>query len=249
MGLYFNDLDLQSNLFFNLLSLIGDDDWYEASKKISEGLNTYSTTVLFNKDYFDMIKYIYDNKDDIFNTNNKLDIECIRQVTLTYKNLVRGGALLSDSGKAKYNNILNKLTKLKNDFSHNVLKATDSWFYHTENEDDLIGLSDNLKNAAKKEAENRKLNGFVLVLKGGFYNDFMITSKNRKLRKLLFKAKSNLCLDGKYSNKKIIKRISKLRYKKAKLLGYDRFGFCIFSYGCVFNPCGVRGKRQKGNDC
>ena len=52
------------------------------------------------------------------------------------------------------------------------------------------------------------------------YLPFMTYSKKRHLREHLFKAYGGLCNGGKYDNNNVIKKIVKLKHKRAQLLGY-----------------------------
>src|SRR3546814_9564735 len=70
-------------------------------------------------------------------------------------------------------------------FSQHVLQETNAYHLHVESEEQLEGLPDSIRAAAKAEAENRKLEGWVFTLHFPSYVHFMKYAANRALREEL----------------------------------------------------------------
>src|SRR3546814_14347106 len=86
-------------------------------------------------------------------------------------------------------------------FSQHVLQETNAYHLHVESEEQLEGLPDSIRAAAKAEAENRKLEGWVFTLHFPSYVPFMKYAANRALREELYIASTTRALKSNANNK------------------------------------------------
>lgn len=110
-----------------------------------------------------------------------------------------------------------QLSLLENQFSQNVLDATDRYELLIENESDLGAMSESDKLAAKVEKEGK--NYFRFTLKAPSFIPFMTYSPNRSLRETLYHAYTTRAPN----NSLVLEQILSLRNKKAKLLGFSSY--------------------------
>ncbi|MEQ3796412.1 M3 family metallopeptidase [Flavobacteriaceae bacterium MJ-SS4] len=225
-------LDRISSLFFNLNSAETNDEIQKIAQEVSPLLSEFSNDITLNKDLFKRVKAVYEIKDNL-----NLTTEQDRLLEKKYKSFSRNGANLPEDKKLKLREIDKELSKLKLTFGENVLAETNKFELHITNENDLSGLPEGAKEAAKQLAESKGENSWLITLDYPSYIPFMTYADNRELRKKLaiaFGAKGfkNDTLD----NQDNVLQITKLRHKRANLLGYKTHAHFVLEERMAKNP-------------
>lgn len=138
-----------------------------------------------------------------------------------------GGAELPEHKKTRFAEVQEELSTLMSTFNDNVLDATNGWSYRVENEQELSGLPDDEKAAAREAAQKSGEPGWKLTLHMPSYFPVMQYADFRPLREKMYRAyvtrASELGADPKWDNTDIIRRILLLRAESAALLGYENY--------------------------
>ena len=214
---YYALLDKVSAVFFNLLSAETNDEMDALAQKIQPALTKHANDVSLNKRLFERIKAVHDNHRPL-----TPEEECLLQKS--YDGFVRSGALLDEEGKAKLRALTEEGSMLSLQFSQNLLKEKKAFSLHITDENDLKGLPDTQKEAARHEAKERNLDGWVFTLDFPSYGPFMQYAENRDLREKMFMAYNTLCThENETNNIDICKRLINIRRETAQLLGYDTY--------------------------
>lgn len=190
----------------------------EMTPKFSEFNNKYYQ----NAKLFERISKIY-NKESA--EKKKLNPEQERLVWLYYSNFVREGAKADAKSKARIAKINEELAGLFTKFSQNQLADEGNYYLELKTEADFDGLPTELKNAAKADAKDRKVNALGIIANTrSSMEPFLTFSNNRDLREKAFKIfTSRGDNDNENNNNKVLVQILKLRAEKAKLLGFKTF--------------------------
>jgi oligopeptidase A len=227
-----NPLDRLSSIFFNLNSAETSDEMQKIAQEVSPLLTEFSNDITLNEDLFKRIKAIQDQKDDLTLTTEQLTL-----LDKKYKGFVRNGALLNNEQKSKLREIDTQLAKLKLTYGENVLAETNNYHLQITNEDDLNGLPEGVIEAAKSEAENRKLEGWVFTLDYPSYIPFLTYADDRELRKeLAIAAGKKAFQNNEFDNQNNVKDIVRLRHERANLLGYTSHAHFVLEERMAQNP-------------
>jgi len=142
-----------------------------------------------------------------------------------------GGAELPPEQKERFGDIQEQHAAVSTRFSENVLDATNDWTMVVENEDDLAGLPDDVKHAAKSLAEKNGKAGWQFTLHFPSYYPILQFADNRALREKVYRANATKASElgdvfsdkDKWDNSGNIVTLLKLRAEEARLLGYKNF--------------------------
>ena len=209
-------LDRVTSIFFNLNSAETSDDIQKIAQEVSPILSEFGNDITLNTALFKRVKAIYDKKNNL-----KLTTEQQTLLDKKYKSFSRNGSNLNEVDKAKLREIDKKLAKLKLQFGENVLAETNKYELHLTNENDLSGLPEGAKEAAKQLAESKQKEGWLITLDYPSYIPFMTYADNRNLRQELSKAAGSKAFkNDDLDNQNIVLEIANLRFKRANLLGY-----------------------------
>lgn len=214
-----SQLDVVSHIFFNLNSAETNDQIQQIAQEISPLLTEFSSKISQNEMLFGRIKQVFDQKDTL-----SLNTEQQTLLDETYKGFVRNGALLSNDDKKKLEQINRDLSIKSLQFGQNVLAATNAYYKHIQDKNELKGIPESILSQYAEEAKERGLEGYVITLQYPSYIPLMTYAENRALRAELALANGKKSFDhGEYDNQKLIKEITHLRQQKAQLLGYAHF--------------------------
>ena len=228
-------LDVVSNIFFNLNSAETNDEIQKIAQEVSPLLTEFSSKISQNEKLFSRIKQVYESK-------NQLNINEEQETLLdkTYKDFVRNGALLSNEDKKELERINMDLSIKSLQFGQNVLSATNAYFKHIKEE--LKGIPESVLLQYQNEARERGVEGYVITLQYPSYIPLMTYAENRDLRKELALANGRKAFDnGEFDNQQIIKELIKLRQEKAHLLGYSDFASFVLEERMAKTPTHVFG--------
>ncbi len=136
------------------------------------------------------------------------------------------GAELADEFKPRFQAIQEELSQLAAKFSENLLDATNAHAEWITAEEELAGIPDDARAAARAaaEAENRAEWKFTLHMPS--YLPVLQYADNRGLRERLYRAYATRASeqgDAAWDNGPLIGRILALHEEEAKLLGYSNF--------------------------
>ena len=212
-----NLLDHVITIYYHYFASIADDEIRSLVGKISEISSKFSNDIYLNNSLFEKIKSVYLNKN-----NYNCDKDDLRLIEETYNEFVRSGADLQDSDKIEYRKISENLSKLSPKYSNNVLSATNEINdYWIDSEEDLKGIPQNAIDLAKSNAvKNEKPDKWCFTLDTNV-GILLNNCKSRAIREDVYRKFGSKCNGGKFDNSENLKMISKLRDKKAKLLGYS----------------------------
>jgi len=211
-------LDRVSRVFFNLYSADTDKDMDAIAENVSPLLTDHSDNIRLNTALFKRIKAIYDKRDSL-----NLNHEQMRLLEKKYQSFVRSGANLSDEQKARLREINKELSLLDIKFGGNVLAETNAYQKWIDNEQDLDGLPQDVKNAAAEEAATAGQPGkWLFTTQKSSFIPVLQYCTNRQLRKELLiaytmRGNNNNAND----NKSVINQTVRLRVEKAKMFGFD----------------------------
>lgn len=206
-----------TGIFYNQLSAAGTDTLQALAEEIGPVQANFGSDIILNPDLFKRVKAVYDTRDTL-----KLSIEQHTLLTDTYKNFVRGGALLDDAKKAELRKINEEMSTLGPVFANNVKKSAEQFELVLSDKADLDGLPDTAIDGAKEAAEEKGLKDqWLFTLDYPSFGPFITFSTRRDLRQKIWKAYSMRAYQDKFDNTENIFKIVRLRHERAKLLGYD----------------------------
>jgi len=172
-------------------------------------ITEYSTKLSQNLDIYNAYKKIQQNE--------KLDDEQKRVLELNIQNFELSGANLDEKTKQRLQEINLKESELSNNFSQNLLDATNAYSYIIEDEKDIEGLPKSDIQNAKFEEDGVTKYKFTLQMPS--YIAYMTYGKNQKIREELYKA----YVTRAPQNGKIIEELLALKDEEAKLLGFCNY--------------------------
>lgn len=209
-------LDTISKTYFNLMGAESDNQFKELAQEISPRLSAFSNKVMMDTVLFERIKQLNETLDSFDYTNEQK-----RWISEKYTDFTLNGALLSNKDKEEVRKIDEELSKLSPKFSQNTLNATNDFTYFTEDETVIAGIPELAKNQAAETARKKgKKSGWLFTLQVPSLFPVLQYAENRELREILFRASGGIAFNGKFDNQKLVKKIVKLRFKKARLLGF-----------------------------
>ena len=225
-------LDRVSSIFFNLNSAETNDEIQKIAQEVSPILTEFSSKISQNEKLFQRIKKVFDEKENL-----DLNEEQKTLLNETYKGFVRNGALLNKEDKKKLEKIDIDLSVKSLNFGQNVLAATNAYFKHITNKEDLAGIPEPILVQYAEEAKERGLEGYAITLQYPSYIPAMTYADNRNLRQELALANGKKTFDGgEFDNQNLIKEIINLRQQKAELLGYKNFAEYVLEERMAESP-------------
>lgn len=223
-------LDKVSSVFFNQFSANTNDELKAINKEIAPKLAAHQDNINLNAKLFQRVKVVYDQQQELNMTveakNEKaLNTEQTALLDKVYTGFVRGGANLNDEDQAVMREINGKLALLYPQFGENVINDRNAYALVIENEADLSGLPQSVRDAASETANAAGKEGkWMFTLDKPSWIPFLQYADNRELRKEIYTAWMNQGNNNNENdNKEVIKEILQLRLQKAKLLGYNTF--------------------------
>jgi peptidyl-dipeptidase Dcp len=152
----------------------------------------------------------------------------------------RAGTALDASGKQRLAEIVQRLATLGAAFGQNVL-ADEQGYALALAPEDLAGLPEFVRAAARRAAAERGLPGHVVTLSRSSVEPFLQFSPRRDLREKLFAAWIARGDGGAHDNNGLIAEIVALRAEQARLLGYPSFAHYALDDAMARTPAAARG--------
>ena len=210
-------LDRSARVFFGLSSAHTNDEIEAIQVRISPQFAEHQDAILLNQALFARVQTLHSQRADL-----GLDAESLRLLEETYKDFVRAGALLDETGQARMREINTELASLQTAFRQNVLAEVNDRAVVVDDPKLLDGLSEGEIAAAKEAAVARELeDSWVIPLLNTSGQPALASLTDRGLRQQIFEASVGRgSSGGDYDNRQIIADIMKLRAERAQLLGY-----------------------------
>ena len=161
---------------------------------------------------------IYTVYKDIFAQEKEtLNYEQLRVLKLNIEHFELSGAHLDTETKKRLEEINVRKSTLTNNFSQNLLDATNAYEYIIEDEADIEGLPSSEIESAKFEIDGVTKYKFTLQMPS--YIAYMTYGKNAKIREALYTA----YVSRAPQNAKIIEELLSLKDEMSKLLGFTNY--------------------------
>ncbi|MGB3554357.1 MAG: M3 family metallopeptidase [Jannaschia sp.] len=211
-------LDRVAGVFYNLAGADSTPAREALQRDLAPKLSAYSSEITNNADLFARIEDLWDRRDAL-----DLTEEQARVLMLTRRGFVRSGAALTGEEAERLTAVKSRLATLGTRFGQNLLADERNWFMDLS-EDDLDGLPDFVKTAARAAGTERDRPGPVVTLNRSLIVPFLQFSPRRDLREKAYEAwTARGANGGETDNRALAAEILTLRQERAALLGYDSF--------------------------
>ncbi len=210
-------LDHVKLIFLNINAANTSDGIQALAKEINPKLAGHRDDRLMNEALFARVKAVYDAREAM-----DLNTESARLLDKHYRRFVRGGANLDAEAKAHLKDLNAELTTLSTQFGENLLKEMNAVALLIEDEADLAGLPQSVRDAAAAVATAQGHEGaWAFNLQRTSWTPFLQLSERRDLREKLYTAYIQLCSHGNETdNTALASKIASLRVERAHVLGY-----------------------------
>jgi peptidyl-dipeptidase Dcp len=196
-------------------STMSTDDFQAVEREMQPKLAAFSDKIYQNVPLFARIQAVYASTGSLTPVQQRL---CWHYFT----NFVRAGAKLDAPAKLRVAQINERLATLFANFSQNLLADEADYALYLKSEEDLAGLPEPLRAAARAAAAARghKREWAILNTRSSM-DPFLTYADRRDLREKVWRTFYSRGDNGDaHDNKKIIAEILALREERAKLLGF-----------------------------
>ncbi|MDL0432992.1 oligopeptidase A [Marinobacter sp. TBZ242] len=207
----------------HLNGVMNNDELRKVYKSCLEKLTEYSTELSQNSELCEAYKKLAASDE-----YKELSEAQRKSVDNTLRDFHLGGVDLPQEKKEQYANLSMELSELSNRFSDNVLDATQHWFKHITNVEELAGVPETALEGAKQAAQQKDLDGYVITLDFPSFYPVMTYCDNRDLRREVYEAFVTRASDmgpdaGTWDNTPVMAEILKRRHAMAQLLGFNNY--------------------------
>ncbi|WP_345977372.1 M3 family metallopeptidase [Sulfurimonas sp. HSL3-7] len=211
----FEMMDERLDHFFTPLSHLNAVNNSETTQKVYADalplLTEYSTEIGQNLAIYEAFKIIKEREYPALNKEQR------RVIDLNIQGFELSGAHLDHGPKERLKAINLRKSELTNDFSQNLLDATNAYELLIPDEKDVEGLPQSDIEAAKVEKEGKTFYRFTLQMPS--YIAYMTYGPNREYREELYRAYTTRAPQ----NSAIIDELLALKMERAQLLGFKSF--------------------------
>lgn len=211
----FDFMEEDMELLFTPLSHINAVKNSEESQKVYADalpiLTDYSTFIGQNLAIYEAFKAVKAKEYDGLNTEQR------RILDLNILHFELAGAHLNEASKQRLSEINLRKSTLTNDFSQNVLDATNAYEKIITDENDVAGIPESDLENARFEEDGITQYRFTLQMPS--YIAYMTYGPNRTVREELYRAYTTRAPQ----NGAIIDELMALRQESAKLLGFENY--------------------------
>ena len=215
------------SLFYNLAAAETSPALQAVERDMAAPLAAHGNALYMNAGLFKRVDALHARRAEL-----QLNAEPLRLLERVHLDFIRAGAKLSAEAQKRNAEVTEKLAELTTLFSQNVLADEAEYQLVLKDEDDLAGLPDFLRAAARQAASERGVGGndggHVITLSRSLIVPFLTFSTRRDLRKVAFAAWIARG-EGEHDNLPVIGEIMALRLEQAKLHGYR----CYSDYALV----------------
>ena len=205
-----------TSIFFNLNSAETNDEMQKIAQKVSPWLSEFKNDITLNEVLFKRVKTVFDVRETL-NLTSEQDMLLEKQ----YKSFARNGANLNKGDKNQLRKIDAQLSKLSLKFGENVLAETNAFEMHLTHKNEVAGLPESIKDAAKEVAKSKNKEGWIFTLDYPSYIPFLTYADSRELRKkMAIAAGKKGFQNNEFNNEKVVLEIVNLRHQRANLLSY-----------------------------
>jgi len=204
-------------------SVVNSDELRKVHDLCVPKLSSYSTEQSQNSALYKAINSIKDS--DSFDKLDQANKKVIENSLLQFQ---LNGVALADNEKQKFKEIKQNLSSLKSKFEQNVMDATQAFRIHIEEQSELDGLPDFVKDMAKQAACEEDLKGWLFTLDAPSYIAVMTYSDIRKFRQEMYNAFTTRASKkgpnaDEFDNSEVMEDILKSRKELADILGYKNY--------------------------
>lgn len=211
-------LDRVSAVLFNLNECETCDEMQRIVMEVMPEITRFENKVWMDERLFARVKALHDAAHEEYSTEQRELLEKYYQL------FVRKGVNLDPESKRRFSSNAEELATLTERFGQNALADTNDYILHITDDGRLRGLPDTVVHAAREEASQRNLEGWVFTLKAPSYRPFMMYADERELREQMWRAYNSRGNRGNGNdNNDVIRRIANLRLEQARLLGYKDY--------------------------
>jgi oligopeptidase A len=211
-------LDFAMALVRHLESVVTTPELRAAHNAVQGPVSAFYTSIALNENLWKAVQAVNESGE-----KEKLAPVHRRYLDKTVTGFRRAGADLDPAGKNQLEELDVTLTKATTKFSENVLDATNAYEFLITDENQLAGLPESARMAARVSAQSKGKDGWRLTLQGPSYTAALTYMDDRNIRRDLWEASNTRATGGQYDNRALILEILGLRRRKAKLLGYRDF--------------------------
>jgi oligopeptidase A len=198
-------------------------EWREAYEQALPKLTAYSTELGQNRDLFNAYEAVSTQSDF-----EKLSAAQRKVIDNALRDFRLSGVALEGTAKQHFGALRQRLAELGTLFSNHVLDATQGWFKHITDADQLSGVPESALQVYREAALARELEGYVINLDASAYLPAMQYATHRELRSELYTAYAARASEqgpnaGQWDNSQVMVDILAARQELARLLDFDNY--------------------------
>ncbi len=207
-------------LFSNLTSSETSPELQAVERRMAAPLAAHHSAIYMNAALFERIDTLHEQR-----VHLSLTPEQTRLLERMHLDFVRAGAKLAGAAQQRYAQVMSQLAELTTRFSQNVLADESAYRLVLRSEEDLAGLPDFVRAAARQAALDRGIgDACVITLSRSHIVPFLTFSDRRDLREQAWRAwVSRGEHDGEHDNRLVAREILSLRQEQARLHGYASY--------------------------
>lgn len=225
------ELDYAAGLVRHLESVATTAELREAHNAIQPLLSAFYSSIPLDEELWAALK-------EYAETEEAKQLTGLRRRFLvrTLDEFKRHGAELGPQGKKRLQEIEVELANLTTRFAQNTLDATNAFELILEDERQLAGLPESLREAARESAASVGKRGWRFTLQAPSYHAVMTYLDDARIREHVYRAYHRRGAADPWNNRPLIDRILELRREKARLLGYADFASFVLADRMAATP-------------
>ena len=236
------DLRKVNSVFMNLVEANTNKELTKLNGEIAPILANHQDNIMLNAELFKRVKTVADQQKELNLEVENANAQALNQeqkalLNKLYMGFVRGGSELNDTNQKQLRIVNGKLASLYPKFGETLLAEGNHYYMLIEDEKEIAGLPEAVKEAAHVIAvEKGHNNAWAFTLDKTSWIPFLQYADNRSRREELYKAWMNRGKSEEFNTSPIIKEILILREQKAHLLGYKNFAEYSISNNMAQTP-------------
>ncbi|UQE73814.1 M3 family metallopeptidase [Gordonia sp. PP30] len=226
-----------NGIFFNLEGADSNPQRDAIAQDLAVRLTEHQNAIAMNPRLFARIADVYERREAL-----GLSEPQRRLTEHRYRDAVRAGAALDPEGQVEMRAISARLATLSTEFGQRLLADTNDSAVHVPDESDLDGLSVGEVAAARRAAQERGLDGYLITLELPTSQSSVAKLTNPAVRQRVFTASVDRCARGNENDtREMILEIVRLRARRAQLLGYANHAEYVIAEETAPDPEAVAG--------